>query len=131
MGEFQLIEEKRLKEEENKLREAARKEEEESRARQAEEMLAAGRPEDVLALLGEPVETPPVVMPEQGAPRVKGIVTRTVWKFEVVDEKKIPCEYHQVDLTKIRKIVRATNGEIEIPGIRVYQEKEIAAGGRK
>jgi len=126
---FQKEEEQRIKVEETRLREAARQQEEEDRCRRAEELIAAGRPEDALVLLEGNTEPMPIVLHETSAPRLKGIVTRTVWKFRVVDEAKIPCAYHTVDLQKIRRVVQSTEGKIEVPGIEIYQEKEIAAGG--
>lgn len=130
MGEFQKVEEKRLREEEERLREMARQEEEAERNRMADRLIEEGRPEEALALLGQQVETPPIIMPEMTAPKIKGVMTRTVWKFRIKDEKLIPRDYLVVDEVKIGKMIRATEGKIEIPGIEVYQEKEIAVGGR-
>lgn len=130
MKDFQAIEEKRLKDEEKRLREEARKADEAERVERAKELMAAGRPEDVIALLeGEP-EPMPVVVPTE-MPKSKGIVTRTVWKFKIIDPAKVPCEYHTIDESKIRKLVIATEGKIDIPGIEVYSEKEIAASVKR
>ena len=130
MGEFQKIEEKRLRVEEEKLRELARQEEEADRNRMADQLIEEGRPDEALALLGQMVETPIIVQPEVTAPKLKGVNTRTVWKFRLKDEKLIPREYLVPDEVKIGKMVRATEGKIEIPGIEVYQEKEIVISGR-
>lgn len=54
--------------------------------------------------------------------RVKGLGIRTVWKFRIVDVKKIPLEYMIPDEVKIGKVVRALNKETNIPGIEVYEE---------
>jgi hypothetical protein len=62
--------------------------------------------------------------------KVAGINTKMVWKFEVVDEKSIPREYLMPDLVKIGKVVRATGNTLPIPGVRIYPEETIAAGGR-
>jgi hypothetical protein len=129
MAQFQKFEEKRIREEEERLRELARKQEEEERLRTAERLLEEGRPEEALILLDGKVETPPIVLPESGPPKLKGIVTRVVWKFRITDPSKVPCEYHTIDESKIRRIVSATQGKVEIPGVEVYMEKEIAASG--
>jgi hypothetical protein len=131
MGGFQKIEEKRLREEEVRLRELAKQEEEQDRLKAAQVLIEDGRADEALALLEGEVETPPIYMPETSAPKVKGIVTREVWKFRIADPSKVPCEYHTVDEAKIRTVVRATEGKIVIPGVEIYMEKEIAAGGRR
>jgi hypothetical protein len=131
MGGFQRIEEKRLREEEVRLRELAKQEEEQDRLKAAQVLIEDGRADEALALLEGEVETPPIYMPETSAPKVKGIVTREVWKFRIKDPSKIPCDYHTVDEAKIRTVVRATEGKIVIPGVEIYMEKEIAAGGRR
>lgn len=131
MGDFQKLEEKRIQYEEVRLREAAKKAEEEDRLRTAQHLIEEGREEEALMLLEEKVETPPIILPESSAPKIKGIVTREVWKFRITDPTKIPCEYHTIDESKIRQVVKATEGKIQIPGVEIYMEKEIAAGGRK
>lgn len=131
MGDFQKLEERRLREEEINLREAAKKAEEEDRLRTAAHLIEEGREEEALILLEGKVEMPPIILPETSAPKIKGIVTRDVWKFRITDPNKIPCEYHSIDEAKIRQVVKATEGRIQIPGVDIYVEKEIAAGGRR
>lgn len=94
-----------------KLQEAAAKRGDEAKAEAFQERAAA-----VVA---------PVVIVE--APKVEGIATRTVWKFEVTDAAKVPREYLVVDETRIRKVVNALKGDCNIPGVRVYSEEQIAA----
>lgn len=130
MAEYQVLAEKRLKEEEVRLREAAQRAEEEDRLSRANALIEAGKPEEALQLLDAEVEAPLVIMPETSAPKVPGIVTRRVWKWKIVDETKIPREYLVPDEVRIGKMVRASEGKIEIPGVEVYQEREIAKGNR-
>lgn len=68
----------------------------------------------------------PIVQAE--APRVRGVATREVWKCAVEDASKIPREYLVVDEVKLRKVVAALKGDTRIPGVRVWAEKQIAAG---
>lgn len=68
----------------------------------------------------------PVIQREP--PKVSGIATREVWKFEITDTAQVPREYLMVDETRIRKVVQALKGDARIPGVRVYSEKQIAAG---
>jgi len=70
----------------------------------------------------------PIVLPPDE--KVKGISIREVWKFKIEDEKLIPREYLSVDESKIGQVVRALKDATNIPGILVYAEKQVNAGGR-
>jgi hypothetical protein len=50
--------------------------------------------------------------------------SRKVWRFEIQDAGLVPREYLTVDEKKIRAAVR--EGAREIPGVRIYQETQIA-----
>ena len=65
-------------------------------------------------------------VPAAAAPKPAGISTRKVWKFEVTDAAKLPPEYLVPDIKKIGKVVRALQGDTEIPGVRVYSEDTMA-----
>ena len=56
------------------------------------------------------------------------VQTREVWKFEVVDFKRLPDEYKMADESKIRKVVQAMKGDCDIPGIRIEPELVIVSG---
>jgi hypothetical protein len=60
--------------------------------------------------------------------RIVGVATRELWKFEIVDPAAVPREYLMVDESKIRKVVGALKGDTVIAGVRVYSEKNLAAG---
>ncbi len=62
------------------------------------------------------------------APKVAGISIPEVWDFEVTDEDLIPRAYCEVSMKRIRSQVGATKGMTEIPGVRVFKTKRIAAG---
>jgi hypothetical protein len=68
------------------------------------------------------------VVSDRAAPRVTGIAIPKVWDFEVENEKLIPREYFELDKTRLRKVVMALKGLCNIPGIRVFQVKRMAAG---
>lgn len=68
----------------------------------------------------------PVV--QVAAPKVSGVSIPKVWVFEITDEDLIPREYLVVDETRIRRVVTALKGDTKIPGVRVYEQKRIAAG---
>lgn len=136
--------------ERDRLAERQRKAEAESREkaealrRQAEEAEAAGRAAEAakLAAKAEKVEeraaekvedlqlreamvVAPVI--ECEAPKVAGIATREVWRFEVTDPALVPREYLVVDEAKIGKVVRALKGDTAIAGVRVYSERQLAS----
>lgn len=117
------------REEEARLREIARKAEEERRLAEALEAEAAGQSEEAAAILDEPVFVPPPVV-EKMTPKVEGVSFTKVWKFEVTHPNMIPREYLSIDTVKIGGVVRATKGAIQIPGVRIWAEDSVRAGGR-
>ena len=54
-----------------------------------------------------------------------GIVTAKVWKWRVTDPGRVPAKYLMIDSDKINRVVRAMGGDAEIPGIEVYQDRQI------
>lgn len=114
---------KRAADERRKLEEAAKAEAEARRAAQIEEAEQYGTPEEVAALVEAPV-APVVVAPaESMVTKVKGLSFRTLWRCEVTDAAKVPAEYMVPDLALIGKVVKAHEGKIEIPGVRVWSEQ--------
>lgn len=67
----------------------------------------------------------PVVHFEQ--PKVAGVSSRQVWKFEIVDGAQIPREYMVPDEKAIGAVVRALGERANIPGVRVYAETVISS----
>jgi len=66
---------------------------------------------------------------EAKAERVSGVSVKKVWKFEITDANQVPREYMIVNEKAIGQVVKATNGAVKIPGVRAYQENQIAAKG--
>ena len=89
----------------------------------ATEEKAAAKAEDLVVRAATTVA--PVITREP--PKVAGISTREVWKFEIVDANAIPREYLVVDEARIRKVVQALKGDAKIPGVRAYAERQLAA----
>jgi len=109
------------REEERRLQEIARKEEEERRLAEALQAEAEGNIEEAKAILEEPAYIPiPTVKAD--IPKVDNRLFRKVWKFRVLDIRKVPIQYLKVDEIKVGQIVRAMKGETNIPGIQVYEE---------
>lgn len=67
----------------------------------------------------------------KAVPAQQGISTRTIYDAEVIDAAAVPAEYLQPDINKIRAVVRAAKGKIEIPGVRVVERTQVSvrAGG--
>lgn len=68
----------------------------------------------------------PVIQRE--APKVGGISMMTVWDFVIEDESLVPVEYRPVSDMLIRAQVRATKGLTKIPGVKVFEKKQVSAG---
>jgi len=124
--------------------EAAARTKAEEQRKAAEAAAAAGRKAEAAKLAARAVATEAkaeqrvatleiqaaaVVAPviQREAPKVAGIVTREVWKFEVTDPSLVPRAYLSVDESKIRGVVQSLKGDALIPGVRVYSDKSIAS----
>jgi len=109
---------------------AAQKAEEDRRLREAEQLEAAGKPEEAARVIERPVVAPPVVL-ARTTPKVEGLVHKfKPWDYRIVDESKLPRQYLTPDITKIRGVVRAMGEQTNIPGIEVYREKTVAVSGK-
>ncbi len=86
---------------------------------------ATAKAEELKAQADATAEAQMVV--ESKVEEVSGISTRKVWKFEVVDINELPREYMVADEAYIGKIVRASQGKKEIPGVKIYSENIIAS----
>jgi len=62
-------------------------------------------------------------------PVADGIQYRSTWKFEIIDESKIPQKYMMPNVKLIQGVVTHEKGATEIPGIRVFEEKIVASVG--
>lgn len=69
----------------------------------------------------------PVAIAE-AAPKVKGVSTRTDWEIESIDDALVPVSLQgvvirPVDRTAIMRLVRASKGQISIPGVKITEVK--------
>lgn len=123
---WQNEERARAAQEQAKADELARKERERLQALAAKQE-STGKVERAEAIIQRAAAVvAPVISREP--PKVAGIATRSVPKFEIVDPKLVPDEYWMLDEVKIGKAVRATGGTVPIPGVRIHFEQQIAAG---
>ena len=56
------------------------------------------------------------------APKTKGMTMRRIPKWRLLHLGDVPFEYLKLDEVKVGAVVRATKGQIKIPGIEVYFE---------
>lgn len=111
--------------EQARLDEMARKEAEKLTAKAAKAE-ASGKVEKAEALRGQAQTTvAPIAQP--AIQKVKGIVEKIVWEFEIVDEQAIPREWLVADLKAIGGAIRSTQGKVNIPGVKAVPRKTLAA----
>lgn len=87
-------------------------------------------------ILTQPIEAP-VVSVKPLMPKVQGIVYRDNWKAHpMIDLKALaaavasgaaPITFLQPNLTAINQFARATQGAQDVPGIKFYNDRQIAA----
>lgn len=114
-AEAVLAEEKKRRLEEEALR----------RAMRAEMRGDSEKAAQILAKAEEKKEALAVDVPEKA--QTSGLSMREIWRYEVVDESLLPREFMTKDLIKIGKEVQVKRGETNIPGVRVWPEKIVAA----
>lgn len=138
MGTWQRAEEQRAREEAARLAAVARKHDEEARLREAEALEAAGEAEAAERVLDEPAPAPPPPPPTR-VPQVKGIAGRDIWRFEVTDlmalvkavaAGSVPLAAVEASTKALGQQARSLQKEMRWPGVRVWSERSIAAGGR-
>lgn len=128
MGDYTLEQERKRREAEAIARKAA----EEERERKLREAAALERAGDASA--AEMAMTEAVVMDEAAhytvaapvKPKVTGVSTTKDWEIESIDPSVVPVaiagmEIRPVDKAAVMRLIRATKGKIEIPGI-TYKE---------
>lgn len=111
--------------------EKARREEEERQKKETEILERAKKYEDAgMKEEAEQIKNDiplPKPMEIPSTPELEGISISRIWKWRVVDKNLIPREYLIVDSAKITSLVKATKGQIKIPGIEIYPEDSVAA----
>lgn len=122
MGDYDTEQERIRKAEEARLQEIARKQEEERKLQEAVAAEQSGDKQEAEAIMEEPVYVAPVVIKKE-VPKVEGVVFRTIWKYRIIDERKIPREYLKVDDVKIGGVVRSLKKATNIAGVQVYEER--------
>lgn len=134
---YEQAEERKRREEERRLREAAEAErlKLEKAAARAEKMGKAETAE-ILREQAETVATAPVVLAETKRP--SGISMRETWSAEVTDlialargvaEGTVPPAAIQPNMPMLNQTARALRGALNWPGVRAVSSQNVAAGG--
>lgn len=50
---------------------------------------------------------------------------KKVWKWKLIDFKKVPDNYKVINEKMLNAVVKASSGNIEIPGIEIYSESNV------
>ena len=92
--------------------------------------------QEAVDILEQPMDMP-VVKVEKLMPHVQGVTYRDNWKVaEPIDIKvlaaavaagTVPTAYLTVNLTALNQWARATKGTQKIPGVRVWNDRQVAA----
>jgi hypothetical protein len=113
------------REEQRKADETARKDRQRIEA-QAAKAAASGKVEKAEQLQERAASfVAPSIQRE--APKVTGVNMREAWKYAIENEAAIPRAWLMVDESKIRSYVANMKGDSQIPGVRVYCEKQMAS----
>lgn len=130
-------------EQERQLQEEARKRAEaltlEAAAAMESEAVATGNAEmlqEAQDILEQPIETPLVTV-SKGMPRVQGITYRDNWKAHdridikalaaAVADGRASINFLVPNMTALNQFARATKGTQDVPGVRIYNDRQVAA----
>jgi hypothetical protein len=131
------------REQERQLQEEARKRAEEATlaAAAALETEAAVTGDEAMLqeahdILEQPIDAP-VVTVQKLMPKVQGVTYRDNWKaHEAIDVKalalavaqgRVPVTFLTPNLTAINQFIRATKGTHDIPGVRIFNDRQVTA----
>lgn len=125
---YKQEQDRKAAEERRKAAERQQREEERLR-RQAEEAREKGKEAraEILEERAAVRSMAPAETKTAAAPKVEGVSTRKVWRFDITDPAAVPEQYKIIDERKIGGVVRALKADANIPGVRVYSEDTMAA----
>ena len=128
MGDY-LMEQERIRREAEEAARRAAEEERERKLKEAMALEAAGDKEGAEAAVEEAVvmdEATGYSVPAPVKPKVSGVSTSKDWEITGIDTAKVPVNFNgmelrPVDQAAVMRLIRASKGSIEIPGI-AYRE---------
>lgn len=126
LAKFEWAETAKIRAEEVKAREAARVEAEELE-RRARSALQKGNVDKAADLVARAA----TVVPQMAATapvKAKAMAFTDVWDVTVTDPQLVPRQYLVVDEAKIKAVVKAMKGDIEIPGVTITHRRDVRSG---
>lgn len=123
MTAFLVKQEEKRKAVEDAIRLEMLKKAQEEQIAMAVEAESHGEKEVAEKIINEEVYVPPVIVPRANVQ--KGVSLKSKWKWELIDFSLLENEYKMTDDVKINRVVKALNKSCNIPGIRVYEEKDL------
>lgn len=140
LARYEMIEEAKRREEQERINRELRKQEEDRRLALAAQMEQSGKQDEAMAVIEEPIIAPEVVLPK--TTEAKGITYRTTYSAAVVDlrklvkavaEGKAPLEFLMPNGTVLNAQARSLKESL-IPqwepwGLTVKAERTVSAGG--
>lgn len=133
MGGFAQRERDRLRRIEEDARRAARERQDQEALEEAARLEKEGRRPEAAAVLADAETAPPVIVQVAAPTPPSGVSTREIWKFRVIDARKLKPEFLIPDEKAIGQLVRAMKGQasslVGDGAIEVYAETTVAAKG--
>lgn len=126
LTQYLNAEEQKRREEEAVKRKAAEAAAQKMRE-QAAVLAEQGEADSARALSRQADMLPAMIEADTPKTKLAGISSTETWTFEIIDAAQVPREYLMVDEAKLRKLVRALKAETNIPGVRVFSTRQIAA----
>lgn len=137
MGAY-LQEQERIRREQEEAARKLAEEEAQKKLEEAAKAESAGDTEAAKAAFmdAEIIDTAGASMVVQSAaPKVKGISTSKDWEITGIDTVRVPAvvagmEIRPVDKAAVMRLIRATKGQITIPGIQYKEITKLSVSGR-
>lgn len=126
LAKFEWGETERIRAEEAKAREAARIETEELE-RRAAKAIQKGDTDKAADLMARAAVVVPDLAPTAPV-KAKAMAFTDVWAVAVTDPQLVPRQYLVIDEAKIRAVVKAMKGDIEIPGVKIIHRRDVRSG---
>lgn len=94
----------------------------------AEQAKAAAKAEERAQQAAEVQVIAPTIAPT--FQKAAGTSLKKNWKARIINEAVIPRDYLMVDLSKLDKVAKATQGSLNIPGVQFYFENVLGSTSR-
>jgi hypothetical protein len=143
IGAYELEQKRIAEERERKEREEQERLAAETLEASIEEAEANGASaEEIAAIIEAPLVIPRAAPVAHAVQKVSGVATATVWKAEIIDLAKLVAYIAtpagrqflglvQPNTTALNSLARSLKNSVNIPGVRIYAEAQVRAGGRK